>query len=130
NAAAWFRDPHHLLRYIKGLGRKHGAEHGEGQIERMVGDALQVGCVAFLKRQVAEACGSGSFVPGLNQVSGDIDPDNLSPQTGYWNCGGAIAAAQVQHFHLWFYSEGLRDNLSRLTHERSNLSEVTFFPQC
>src|SRR5262245_27015926 len=130
NASAKPCHPYHLLGHIEGFGRKHGAEHGEGQIERMVGDPLQVARIAFLKLQVAEARRRGSFVPGFNQVSGDIDSDNFSSQTGDWNCCGAIAAAQVQNLHLRSYPEGISDCFSRLTHERRNLCEIAFFPEC
>ena len=62
----------------------------------MVGDAFQVARVSFLKLQPAETRLRGSSVPGFNEVPGDVDSNDLSPQTGQRNRRRAVSAAQVQ----------------------------------
>src|SRR5262249_54137835 len=129
NAAARSRDANHFPGDVKRFGRKHGAEYRESQIKIIVNDVLQVGRIAFLKSQVAQSQSDGSFVPGLNKISGDIDSKDSSTQASQRNCRRAIAATEIQNFHLWRYTKRLRDYLSRLTHESGNLRKVTFFPQ-
>ena len=79
DAAAGFRNAHHLLRDIEGLGRKHRAKHGDGHIKRIVGDAFQIARVSFLKLQPAETRFRGPFVPGFDEVPGDVDSRNFRP---------------------------------------------------
>ncbi len=115
---------------IEGLGCEHGAEHGEGQIKRIVVDAFQIARISFLKLQPVETCLRGAFVPGLHQVPGDIDSHHIGAQTGQRNRRRAVSAAEVQRPQRRRYPEGLDDRFSGLTHESGNLREVAFFPQC
>ena len=93
NAATWLRDTHHLLRHVEGLGSKHCAEYGHGQIKRMVADPLQVSRIALLKFQLIETRLRGSLVPCVNQVLGDVDSNNFCPQKGERNGRSAVSAA-------------------------------------
>ena len=45
-------------------------------------DALQVARISLLKFQPGETRLRSSFVPGVNKVPGNVDSDNVSPQTG------------------------------------------------
>lgn len=62
----------------------------------MIRDPFQIARISFLKPQPAEAQRRRPFIPGLNQVSRNIDSCDVSPQMGERNCRGAIAAAKVQ----------------------------------
>src|SRR6185503_7280691 len=105
DATPWFGDPDHLPGYVKGLGRKHGAEYGKRQIKRMVADSVQVARISFLKCKSSEACLCRSLVSGINEVFGNVDSNNVSPQTGERNRRGAISTAKVQHPQRRLYSE-------------------------
>ena len=102
-------DPHHLLGDIEGLGRKHGAKHGERQVKRVVGDAFQIGRVAFLKLQVVQTRFGRPLVPGFDEVPGNVDSQDVGPQTGERQRRRAIAAAEVQHPKRRRDPEGLRE---------------------
>src|SRR6476646_5933075 len=94
-AAALLGDAHHLLRYFDGLRRKHGAEHRKGQIKRTVVDPLQVARIARLEFQAGETRLRCSFGTGLNEVSGNIDANNLGAQKGERNRRRAVSAAKI-----------------------------------
>src|SRR5712691_3239684 len=95
NATARFCDPNHLLGYVEGLGSKHGAEYGEGQIKRMIADPLQVAGVSFLKFQSFETRPRSAFVSGVDEVLGNVDSNNFSPQKGERNRRRAVSATEV-----------------------------------
>ena len=95
----------------------------------MVADSFQVARVSFLKFQPVETRLRRSFVPGLNEVPGDVDSDNVGAHTGQRNRGCAISAAEVQSPQRRRDPERLNDCFSGLTHERGNLGKVAFFPQ-
>ena len=76
----------------RGLGCKHGAEHREGQVKRMVLDRLQFARISFLKFQTAETRFSGSPVPGLHEVPGDVDSSDFRPLKGQRQRRGAVSA--------------------------------------
>jgi len=130
NAATWFCDPDHLPGHVEGLGCKHGSEYGDGQIERMIADPLQVARISLLKLQPVETRLRSSFVPGFNEVPGNVDSNDFSPQTGQGNRRRAISAAKVQNPQRRRYSERLNECLARLAHQGGNLGEVAFLPQC
>jgi hypothetical protein len=71
----------------------------------MVTDALQVARIALLKCQPVEAGLRSSFIAGVNEVPGNVDSDNFSPQTGERNRRSAISAAEVQNPHRRRYPE-------------------------
>jgi hypothetical protein len=45
---------------------------------------------------MGEACFGGSFVPGVDQVAGDVDAYDFGSQTGERDGGGAVAAAEIE----------------------------------
>src|SRR5262245_48587581 len=77
NPTAGIRDADHLPGDIEGLWGKHGSEHGDGQIEGIVGDALEIACITLLERQSSEPLCRGPAVPRLNEIPGDIDADDI-----------------------------------------------------
>jgi hypothetical protein len=78
NAAARFCDPSHLPGDVEGLGSKHGAEDGQGQIERIVLNLLQVARISLLELQAVETRLRRALVPGLHEVAGYVDSNNFS----------------------------------------------------
>ena len=79
NATTWFCDPDHLPGYVEGFGRKHRAKYGEGQIEGMIADPLQVTRISLLKLQLVEARLGSPFVSGVNEVPGNVDSNYFRP---------------------------------------------------
>ncbi len=130
DAATWSCDADHLLGDIEGLGRKHGAEHGERQIKRVVGDSVQAARVSFIKLQTVETCLCSSPVSGFHEVPGDVDSSDFSPHKGQRHRRGAVSAAEVQGPQRQRYPDRIHDRFARFTHEGSNLCKVAFFPQC
>src|SRR5438132_4059363 len=96
----------------------------------MVAHPLQVAGVPLLKFQPVETHLRSSFVPGVNEVPGNVDSNHFSSRLCEGNRRRAIAAAEVQHPQWRRYPERLNQGFSRLTHHGGNLSEVAFFPQC
>ena len=50
-------------------------------------------------RQVGEALGLGSAVPGLDEVARDVDAQHVGAEPGGRQRGGAVAAAEVEDLH-------------------------------
>ena len=78
-AATWFCDPDHLSGHVKGLRGKHGAKYRDRYIKRMVADALQVARISLLKFKPVETRLGSPFVPGFNEVPGNVDSNHLRP---------------------------------------------------
>ena len=49
---------------------------------KMVADTLQVARISLLKFQPVETRLRSAFVPGVDEVLGNVDSNNVSPQTG------------------------------------------------
>src|SRR5689334_23939919 len=96
----------------------------------MVIDAFQVAGITFLKPQPPEALFRRPFVPGLNEISGDIDSNNFSSQPGQWNRRGAVPTAEIQGPQRRPDPERFYDGLTGFAHERGNRGEITLFPKC
>src|SRR5260221_8364423 len=94
----------------------------------MVTDPLQVARISLLKCQSFEPPLRSSFVPGVNEVPGNVDSNNFSTQKGEGNRRGAISAAEVQSPQRRRYLERLNDSFARLTHKGGNLGKVAFLP--
>lgn len=73
-------DAHHLPGDIKRLWRKHGPKHADDEIERIILQFVQIGCVAFLKPAVREACLPGADVAGRNEVRCNIDAQDIGSE--------------------------------------------------
>ena len=114
DAAARPGDADHLLGDVEGLGSKHGAEYREGQIKRMVADPLQVARIALLKRQSLEPRRRGPLVPGVDEVLGDVDADDVRSQLRQGNRRRAISAAEVQDPQRRRDPERLDERLRRI----------------
>src|SRR6266487_135889 len=95
----------------------------------MIADPLQVARISLLKFQSAETRLRSSFVPGVNEVLGNVDSNNFSPQKGQRNRRSAISTAEVQNAKRRRHAERFNDCFSRLTHEGGNLGKVAFLPQ-
>jgi len=82
----------------------------------MVPDTLQVAGIALLKFQPVETSLRRPFVPGVNEVLGNVDSNNFSPQTGERNSRSAISAAEVQNPQRRRDPERFHQGFSRFTH--------------
>ena len=96
----------------------------------MVGDAVQVARISFMKLQTVETCLRSSPVSGFHEVPGNVDSSYFSPQKGQRHRRGAVSAAEVQGPQRRRYPDRLHDRFARFTHEGGNLCKVAFFPQC
>ena len=113
----------------KGLGANMAPKTERGQVKGVIADPLQVARISLLKSQSVETRLRRSFVPSFNEVLGNVDSNNFSPQKGERNRCSAISAAEVQNPQRRRYLERLDDCFTRLTHEGGNLGKVTFLPQ-
>src|ERR1700687_3626114 len=113
----------------KGLGANMAAKTREGQTERVVADTLQVTRISLLKWQSVETRLGSSSVAGVNEVLGNVDSNNFSPQAGEGNRRSAISAAEVQDPQRRRDPERLHDCFPRLTHQGGNLGKDAFLPQ-
>ena len=90
------RDPHHLLRHVKGPGSEHCAEDADDPVEGSVGEFIQVRGVAHLELAIGKACLEGAFVACLHQIARNIDTEYIGAEHRFRQRGGAVSASQVQ----------------------------------
>ena len=82
----------------------------------MVSDPLQVARISLLKSHPVETPRRRPLVPGVNEVRGNIDSNNLCPETGERNRRSAVSAAEVQNPQRRRYSERFDEYFPRSTH--------------
>jgi len=68
---------HHLLGHIERLWGKHRAEDADDEVEGVVLQRVQIGCIAFLKRAVGEALLFCPLVAGRDEIARDIDAHDV-----------------------------------------------------
>src|SRR6185436_14362245 len=120
---------HHLLGHVKRLGREHRAKDADDEVEGLVAQVVEVGRVALLKTAVREARFSGAPVPGLHQIAGDIDTQDISSELRLGHSRRPVAAAEIQDLEAFRDPEPFRERLSALAHRVRDLRKVAFFPQ-
>jgi hypothetical protein len=123
------RHAHHLPGDVERLGREHGAEDTDDQVERAIRDRLQVRRVALLEAAVRQAQLRGSPVARLHQVARDIDAEDIRPRLRRRHGRGAVAAAQVEHFEPFADTDGPHQRFPAFAHGRRNAGEVALLPQ-
>jgi hypothetical protein len=82
-----------------GFGREHGAEDADDEIEGAVLEIAQVCGVAFLKLAVREPCFFRAAVACFDEVRGNINSEHVRAESGFRQCGGSIAAAEIKDPH-------------------------------
>src|SRR6266576_4714587 len=84
----------------------------------------------FLKLEVVQAVLRSTPVPGLDQVSRDIDAEYVRAEFRLGQRRGAIAAAEIQHLESFRDTESLHQRLTAFAHGIGNAREIAFFPEC
>jgi hypothetical protein len=74
------------------------AENADHEIEAVVAQSLQVAGVAFLEAEVGEPEVAGALVARRDEIAGDVDAQHVSAAFRGRDSGGAVAAAEIQHF--------------------------------
>ena len=96
----------------------------------MVSDIGQIARIAIFEAKVLKTCRLGTCVAGIDQVSGNVDPQDICAVLGQRQGRCPVATTEVEHSHLRGHTERVDKGGTRLAHEGfRDGREVTLFPQ-
>jgi hypothetical protein len=67
-----------------------------------------------LEPTVREAFCLRALVPGLDEISRDVDPEDVGAPPRSWQRRRSVAAPEIQNFEARSYAKALDDGLSRM----------------
>src|SRR4029077_18884755 len=104
-------------------------EDADDEVEGLILEPSQIGRIAFLEPDVRKALRLGPPVPGLDEVAGDIDAQNVCAALRGGQSRRAIAASEIQDLEPALDPERANERLATLAHACGNTREVAFFPK-
>ena len=96
----------------------------------MIFQLVQIGRIAFLKLTIRQAFCFCAFVPGVNQVAGNIDAEHVRSKPRLRQCSCTIATSQIQNLEALDGPKSLDEHFTALSHALSDARKIAFFPKC